>query len=280
VNKRSSKRSRIIVALDSIDPRDVALEIARHLHRATAYEFLGLFVEDTYILNHAQSRLAKEVMLSGLERPLQRSTLERQLRAQSTQIRQQFEAAASQLGLFHSFRVARGELVAELVQQAQEAEALVISLTKNSPRLNELVGTAMERLSEAPLPLLLLAREGWFSGQCIVVLVADPDIENAVLQTAAGFAKQSRSPLKIILTGEALAQREACLPEIARNVHAEGVDSAEVIAMKTLSGSAIAQIARTNHARLLVVPSSSPVNLDLIAEMSKNLSSALMIIRS
>jgi hypothetical protein len=276
----SRERSRIIVLLDATDPRDVALDIAQYLQFATAHEFLGLFIEDTHILNHAQSRLAREVMLSGLERPLERSALERQLRAQSARIRQQFEAAASQLGLFHSFRVARGELLAEIIEQAHEADALVLSLTKNSLRLNKLVQTAMERLSEAPPPLLLLARDGWYTGRCILVLVADPNSDSPALQTAARFAKASKTPLKIILTGEALAQREQCVPEIARRLRSKGVELAEAIPMTTLNGQSLTQLAGNHHARLLIVPFSPPVDLDLISAMSKNLTSALLVVRT
>ncbi|MCI0654328.1 MAG: hypothetical protein L0Y38_02435 [Methylococcaceae bacterium] len=280
MNAGSRARIRIIVALDSVEPRDVALEIARQLQFAREREFLGLFIEDTHVLDHARSRLAKEVMLSGTERPLNRNTLERQMRAQSTQVRQRFEAAASQLGLRHTFRVARGEFLAELLEQAVDADALVLSLTKNAIRLHELVGTAMERLSTAALPLLLLAREGWFSGLSILALVADPKLEIQALQTAARFAKRSKSALKIILTGEALAERDSWLPKFSLDLHAEGVNLAAIIPMARLSGPAILQVARNHQARLLVVPSSLPLSHDLIVEISKKIASALMVIRS
>lgn len=280
MNTVSRRRNRIIVALDAVDPRDVALEIARHLRNSTAYEFLGLFVEDTYILNHAQSSLAREVMLSGKERPLERDTLERQMRAQSSKVRQRFEATASELGLLHSFRVARGELLTELVEHAHDADALVLSLTKNSIRLNELVLVALERLAEAPVPLLLLAREGWLSGASILVLVSNPGLEHTVIQTAARLAKQSQSPLTLILTGEALRKRETSMAEIACDLEAEDMEPAGVIPLANPSGPALVQVARNNHARLLVIPSPAPFDPDLIAEMGKKLPSALMIIRS
>ncbi|MGR9105757.1 MAG: hypothetical protein ACU843_02400 [Gammaproteobacteria bacterium] len=280
MNTEVRERNRIIVALDALDPHDVALNMARHLHSAATNEFRGLFVEDTFILQHAQSSLAKEVSLSGRERPLQRTMLERQLRAQSTRIREQFESAASQLGLYHSFRVARGELLAEVMDQANQAYALVLSLTKNSLRLNELVQTVLERLPPEPLSLLVLAREGWFSGHFILVLVTDPDAEQNTLQTAARIAKQSDSPLKIILGGKALEERESRVPEIVRNLKAQGVELAEIVPMTSLSAPSIVQLARNHHAKLLIIPSSSPINRELVCETSKNLPSALMIIRS
>lgn len=267
-----------MVALDSDNVRAAALELARHLRSDTPYELLGLFVEDIHLLRHARSRLAREIMLSGRERPLERYALERQVRAQSVQIRQRFQAAASALGLTHSFIVARGELLAELIRQAGEADALVLSLTKNSLRLNELVRTGMQQLSEAPFPILLLAREGWLTGRCI--LVADPTGDESVLRTAARLAKESKSSLKIVIGGETSTERKESVRETLRELEDRGVEDAEILSVATLDAPTLVRIARQTQARLVVLRSPPQTDARLIAELCNQLSSALMLVRS
>lgn len=275
----AQKPHRIVIALDAADARDTALGLARHLRGERPYELVGLFVEDTYVLGHAHSRLAREIMLSGGERPLEVNTLERQMRAQSTLVQRRFEAAAAQLGLPHRFRVARGELLAELLEEAGQAEALILSLTKNSLRLNEMIRTAMARLSQAPLPLLLLAREGWLSGHSILAIVTNTDGENSMLRTAAQLAKESQTPLKLVLADAALADNDAYRQHIAATVEAAGAELAEIIPITTLSSSAIVQAARSNEARLLILSATLAGDQNLIVELSRQLTSAIMFVK-
>ena len=112
----AQKRSRVLVALDAPDAKEFALDLARLVSLTTAPELLGLFVESTRLLEYAGSRLAREIMLTGRERPLERALLERQLRAESAQARAWFDAAATRLGLEHTFEVARGDFGAELAR--------------------------------------------------------------------------------------------------------------------------------------------------------------------
>src|SRR3970040_589441 len=153
MNAAPPKASRVVVALALADGWNFALELARYVALTSTTELLGLFVENTRILEHAQSRVAREVMLTGRERPLERTALERQMRAQSAQMRASFEAAASRLGFPHAFQVARGEIGAEWVQCAGEAEALVVGLAKEFRRTSEWLRAAPPRLFAAPLPL-------------------------------------------------------------------------------------------------------------------------------
>ena len=128
MNTGGKRGARIVIALDAAAQHATALDIVRCMISETFPELLGLFVEDVRLLEHAHSRLAREVVLSGAERPLELGALSRQLRAQSEQVRRSFEAAAATLGLPHTFQVARGEFLAALANRAAEAEALVVSL--------------------------------------------------------------------------------------------------------------------------------------------------------
>ncbi len=140
---------RVVVALDAGDGRDFALELARHVSESVSPELLGLFIENVRLLDYARSRLAREITRTGLERPLSRELLERRIRSQSAQAKLHFEQAATRLGLSCSFRVTRGEMAAELLAEAAEAEALVLSFAERQAPPEPWLVAAVGRVIEA-----------------------------------------------------------------------------------------------------------------------------------
>ncbi len=124
----NEERSLVVIALDASAPSDFAIELAGSLAGTAAPELLGLYVENTLLLEHAGSRQAREILLTGAERMLDRQALERQLRSQAERARARFEAASARLGLLHRFEIARGDVFAEPIRRATAARALVLGL--------------------------------------------------------------------------------------------------------------------------------------------------------
>jgi hypothetical protein len=260
---------RIVVALRPGTPSEVALEIARYLPISAA-ELLGLFVEDARLLAHAASSLAREVVLSGGARPLERASLERELRAQAAEQRRRFEAAAGRLGLRHAFRIARGEPLEELLQGAAGAEALVVAA--GGFGLQTWTREALHALAHAPLPSVLFARETWSTGTGIVAYLED---EDGPLRVAARLATATRSTLTLLVPAASAAIATARLTE---RVLAEGLGAPRVLPIGALSAAALQRAAR--HARLLVLPSVRAEQDDaLIDAVLETLRAPLLLVR-
>lgn len=267
-----SRGARVVVALDPVAV-ELSLELARHVASSAASELLGLFVEDVRLLEHARTRLALEVMLSGGSRPLDPAALSGSLRAESARTRALFEAAAARLGMRGAFEVVRGEPAAELVRRASTAEALVVGLGGTSRHWQ---GATVEQLLRAPLPALLLAREGWSSGGSVMAVVDDPSAGEPLIAAAARVAAASGSPLVVLLVGQARDARtrlalEAALPAGATVL----VD----VASRAFDAQALARAARSRGVRLLVMRAEAPSAED-VRELLVKAPSALLLIRA
>lgn len=280
MSEPSRSIGRIVIAVEADDASELALELARHLSESVSPELMGLFIENAHLLDYSRSRLAREITRSGRERPLERTQLERQIRQLSAQARARFEQAASRLGLRHSFHVTRGEIAAELLQQAAEAEALVLGLAERAAPPDPWVRTVVERLIESDLPVLLFARPAWSQGHSIAVVVDTAEVPHASLKAAARLARHSASPLTVILTGDALADRRHAVERVSGAAKALGADVGDVIAVNAVTPAALERAMRFCRARLLVLPGGEPSSQTaLVVELLRRLRSALMIVR-
>jgi hypothetical protein len=272
MNSAPESAARIVVALDAPPLDDLAIEIAREVASVPSFELLGLFVEDQWLLEHAKSPLAREIVMSGLERPLDASRLERQLRAQATQVRGLFEAAAARAGIRHGFQVTRGELVEELLRAAANAEAIVVALTRSERRR----GVSLGALARAGLRALLFARESWLTGRSILAVVEASGESRESLRVAARLAERTRSQLYLLPTAEARADTSA-LTQI-EELRARGVVLHLLAPSAQLTADVIARSAR--DARLLVVPSrGAQEEQDLVEQLLEKTRTALLLIR-
>jgi hypothetical protein len=263
--------ARIVLALDAPSVDDLAIEIARELASVPTFELLGLFVEDQWLLEHAKSPLAREIAMSGLDRPLEAGRLERQLRAQATQARGLFEAAAARAGVRHGFQVARGELGDVLLQAAANAEAIVVALTRSERRR----GASLGVLARAGLRALLFARESWLGRNVLAVVEARGESREP-LRVAARLAELTRSPLHLLPTAEARAD-ESVLAQIDE-LRARGLALQLLPPSARLTADAIARSAR--DARLLILPShGAQEEQSLIEQLLDKTRAALLLIR-
>jgi hypothetical protein len=263
--------SRIVVALDPAGRGDFALEMAAFVSGDDALEIVGLFVEDTRLIEHARSPVAREVAFSGHERSLDLQSLERQIRAQASEARRRFETAAAKLGVRHAFQIARGEVLAEVSREAADAELLVVSFGVET-RLRGGWGAPLEQLVRARLPALLFARESAPSGGVLVVLETSVQAV-AALTTAVRLAKRGRAPLMVLATTAVLGD-----PDVDAVLVAEGSAAPTLVAAERITAETIARAAR--GARLVILPSrEAAADESLIGTLLAQLRAPLMLVR-
>jgi hypothetical protein len=246
LSARADTRPRILVAVDA-DTSDLPLEIARYLPRDAATELVGLFVEDRWLLEHATAGLAREIAYTGRARALERFRLEGQLRHRAAEARRRFEARAAHLALAHDFQVLRGDIVAELVREAANAEALVVSFA--AAAASTWWARTLWDLLAAPVPALLVAREGWLTGRGVVTAFAKR-VDPRALDAGVRLARRSRSPLTVVLAADTEAERRE-LTESLQTQLAADIELSGVLPVAELSPATILHAAR--GARLLVL---------------------------
>jgi hypothetical protein len=280
VSARVAPRSRIVVAVDA-EASDLSLEIARHLLRDATTELVGLFVEDRRLFEHATAALAREVAYTGHARTFERPKLEGQLRARAAEARRRFEASAARLALAHDFQVLRGDIVAELVREAASAEALVVGFTAAAAAASAWSARTLRDLLTAPVPALLVAREGWLTGRGVVAVLAK-GVDARVLDASVRLARRSRSPLTVLLAAETESERRDLKESLHGRLAAADIELRGVLAFadmkqETILGAArgarvlvlanrhaiddaelVLQLAAHTHLPLLLVDSSSP----------------------
>lgn len=190
---------RIVVALDTSADSLAALEAAVALAALLEAELEGLFVEEEDLLRLAGPTATEVDLLSGRRRPLERASLERQLRARAGRARRALERTAARVRVRWSFRTVRGRVDAELLAAGGD----LITLGVRGHSLHRPPGsTAAAVIAGAPLPVLVL-RRGARLGRTIHVLYdATPGARRA-LDAAADLARRHRAPLNVLLAGEA-----------------------------------------------------------------------------
>ncbi len=252
--------------------RDIAVELDRKL--------LGLFIEDTELLAHAQSRLAKEIVLSGAARPLDFAKLEKQLNAQSLAIRQIFEREAARLGLPHAFRTLRGQLVSELAVAAASADMLVIELARLTAGAQSRWLGQLEQICLADLPNVLYAREGWKSGSTVIAVIDEPSDVETSGRAAASLARAGNISLTMLLS----EQSQAHEPQIEAGLRRHCPNTAvklERLRTASIDARALGYLARAANARALVAPARvTRRNASFIRELLRLTRCSVMIARS
>lgn len=274
----SQRATRLLVAFSHHGRDDLELTLCRYLIGDEPAELSGLLIEDVRLVAHTGSRLAREIVLSGLERPFDPPTLERQLRARAAAVRRRFEASAAKLGWRHQFRVVRGELQVELQRAAGAADVVIVDAASSSSAWSVWTPAQLARLARSPLRALLVAREGWIRGREIVAVLSDetedPFEAGSPLATAVRLAHDTGSALGVVLAGpaEVLARRlEAVLRERGA-ARFRGVLTVPEI------GAAPAAL-RGRNPRLLVLPRTAADDAALVDQLLTDFVSSLLWLR-
>lgn len=272
---KSRRLARIVIALDPSAPSYTVQRLVKELAAGERYELLGVFIEDSRVLEHARSSLATEVILSGTSRALTVSTLERQIRVSSEHVRRQFETIARELGLPHHFRSRRGEVIEQIEQTARNSELLVVSLAPQAVGSRSWWGAAIYELAGSQLPAILFVRDREPAEGRPVLMLADAgeDVHHT-FRHARRLARALDSPLTVAVVSDD--------PETQRQVDSLLVPPEAnwtVVGLRERNSSAIADFARSQRAGAVVLTADDPTrDVDQVRELLRTTRCALMLV--
>jgi nucleotide-binding universal stress UspA family protein len=208
---------RILVALDASRHSLAALEAAAELAASLEAELQGLFVEDANLLRLAGLPVAREVQYPFVAPTrLDRARMERALRAQAAQARQALATVSERHHIKWSFRVARGEVVLEVLAAALEADLLTLGkASRPLTRRVRLGSTAQAAAEGAPCCVLVLQRDVAMQPPVVVTYDGTPTGQKA-LTMAARLARQQEGILTVMIV--------AAAPDTAQRLQAEASD--------------------------------------------------------
>ena len=249
---------RILVALDASTHSLAALEAAAALAAALEAELRGLFVEDINLLRLAGLPFAREVHYPAAgDRPLERASMERQLRALATQARQALAAVAGRRRVRWSFTVVRGHVAAEVLTAARETDLLALGKAGRSlTRRAALGSTARAAAMGAPGAVLLWQLGGGLGEPVRVIYDGSPGAHRA-LAVAAQLAAAANAPLTVLLLADD--------PDTARRVEGEAAEQLRGLGLPVhyrqlapARGGDLTQVVRGEGGGLLVLAVESP----------------------
>ncbi len=152
---------RILVALDVSSHSLAALKAAVELAASLKAELLGLFVEDINLLRLAGLPFAQEIPYPlVVAQQMDSLRLEQELRTQASRARRVLAEAAEQSRVSWSFRVARGQVAAEVLTAASEVDLLSLGIASRPLiRRTRPGSTALTVAAKAPRTVLLLQHD-------------------------------------------------------------------------------------------------------------------------
>ncbi len=212
---------RIAVALDASTHGLRLLDLAAGVAALLEAELEGIFVEDTQLILSAGLPFLRELRLATLDEPqLDAGRLQRELRAVARRVRETLEQSARTRGVACSFRVWRGDLGAEILAAAMDAEFFALGRMGRFAPLGWRPKGTQTRRAAGELTLGVL-----FNGSATSA---------RALATAAELASDRRAAISVILQPRdgadqaALSERaSAILAGTKTRIHALTPESAE-----------------------------------------------------
>lgn len=193
--------NRILVALDTSPHSVAALEAAVQLAAEWGAELVGLFVEDLDLLRLAQLPFAREVSAySARLRAIGPEDLELQLRAQAARLRRQMARLAMRRGVQWSFEVSRGDIVAELLEQAEDADLVILGKTGWSE--SRTMGSTTRLVVTKAVGRVLIIRRTQRLVPSLRIIFDGSEASVQALLAAAMLAEREARELSVLLVAE------------------------------------------------------------------------------
>jgi nucleotide-binding universal stress UspA family protein len=271
---------RILVALDASTHSLAALEAAAALAASLEAELRGLFVEDINLLRLAGLPFARELHYpTAGDRPLERASMERQLRALAAQARQALAAVAGRRRVQWSFTVVRGHVAAEVLTAAQETDLLALGKAGRSPTRRVALGsTARAAAMGAPGSVLLWQHGGGLGEPVRVLYDGSPEAQRA-LAVAAQLAAATKAPLTVLLLADD--------PDTARRLEGEAAEQLRGLGLPVhdrqwapARGGDLTQVVRGADRGLLVLAVGSPsLPGEVLAMLLEAIRGSILLVR-
>ncbi len=202
MNRQVSERSirQILVALDGSPHSLAALRIAAELAQRFDAELNGTYVEDINLLRLAELPFSREIgCFSARCRQLNSVEIHRQIQVHARRAEQTFTLVTRRRQLRGVFHVRRGAVPKELLEEAAEADLVIMGkLGWSEARIGQLGSTALAILEEMPELILLLQEGQELNPPALVVYDGSPAAKRA-LSTATLFFKDRTDLLTVLL---------------------------------------------------------------------------------
>ncbi len=201
---------RILVALDASHHSIAALEAAAELAASLKAELEGLFIEDISMLQAAALPVTQEVRFPfDTVAALDPARLLRELRAQERATGQALVAVCRSRKIKGTFRVQRGQVIARVIEAAQNADLLSLGHVSRPLVKHTRLGSTARAAATQSSGSVLLVRRGTRIRPPVVAAVAGEDTARRTLLMGAHLARMTGGYLTaiIIADGTELAQQ-------------------------------------------------------------------------
>jgi nucleotide-binding universal stress UspA family protein len=251
---------RVLLAVDRPDLLAGVLQSIAVLACGSRTELVGLFVEDANLERLAGLPIAREILhRTGTERTLEWSQLERQLKAQAALVRRSLESLASALQMQCSFKLVRGEVRAEVLAAAGEADLVVVEVpfwpTERRARLGPAVlGSVASKVSRT----LLLLPSGVVAAGRVLALFDGVEGCDAALDAAVQVAHASEQELVVLVPADA-AQPPRTLQGLAEQALRERGATARFHWLVSSDERSLGNAVRRQGAGMLVLAGEQPL---------------------
>ncbi len=150
---------RILLSLHAGAPIQLVEQALEALWPGMAEELVGLFIEDTELLELTRLPVAREIRQDGTPPCApDRAGLERELRAQAERLRQAFEQRARHLARRCAFRVARRSPAALLRESGEDFDVLLLADSPDRLEYHWAVRRQLAFVVRGGPPLVVIAR--------------------------------------------------------------------------------------------------------------------------
>ncbi len=226
---------RVIIALDPEAQCLSALEAAARLAAQRGAELVGLFVEDSALIDAAALPMTRNIRRSdSAEEAVDARRMQQGLRVWAARAEAMLKTVAGRWRVQSSFRVARGDVAERLLAEAGDCELLALGTVGRRSAGTRLGGTARRIAQGAKCSVMVMRCEGLRHRPVIVLY------EGAARSLAMGaeLADMHGCPLEVLAVGAdaatasaAAAQAAAWLGEhdVAATVHGHAGHDAQAI---------------------------------------------------
>lgn len=252
---------RILVALDVSEQSRAALESAARLAAGLQAELVGLFVEDSELLQVAELPVTRLIGPQGPAR-LDAALLRRAFRVQAAEARQTLERTAEQWHVKWSFQVTRGAAAEAVVAEARQFDLVALGRTSRPAARTAPLGATARQAALSASCSVLVSRGGQRPGCPLLALYEGT---NRLLPIAADLSRVYACGLIVKVAArdpESAAELEA---EARGWLQKHGIPGRIERATGT-DPQALRDIVRESNAGLLVLDPRGPLTAQLDLE--------------
>jgi hypothetical protein len=240
---------RILVALDAGEQGLVDLEEAARLAAGLKAELVGLFIEDTELLEVAGLPVARVISRhAGADTALDAALMRRALRVWAARSRESLAAAASHWKVQWSFRVARGTLAEQVLSEAGEFDLLALGRA-GGPLREARRRSATHSVTEQARCSVLLLQKGPLAARPVVAIYEGAERPLAVGQA---LSRVYASRFIVLAVGRDQEAAAALDREASAWLDRQGVKG-EVHRLAGVEASQVAEALREQSAGIVVL---------------------------